>query len=105
MELLWYKLPDGREPARDFIRRLTDPVGRKALLRRLNQIEAGILGDRRHCREGLWEFRVHAGPGYRLYAGQTGPDGCIILLAGSKRTQDRDIERALRWWRDFRSVR
>jgi putative addiction module killer protein len=104
MDLLWYKLPDGREPARDFIRRLADPLGRKALLRRLNQIEAGIPGDQRHCREGLWEFRIHVGPGYRLYAGQTGADGYLILLAGSKRTQQRDIERALRWWHEFRSM-
>jgi putative addiction module killer protein len=103
MELAWYKLPNGREPARDYRRRLADPVGRKAVLRRLNQLEAGIPGDCRHCREGLWEFRIHAGPGYRLYAGQIGADTYVIVLAESKRTQERDIVKALRWWREFRS--
>lgn len=105
MDILWYKLPDGREPALDFIRQLADPSGRKALLRRLNQLEAGIPGDRRHLGEGFWEFRVHVGPGYRLYAGRTGADGYLILLAGSKRTQRRDIGRAMRWWREMRDER
>jgi putative addiction module killer protein len=104
VDLLWYKLPNGREPARDFILGLDDPLGRQAFMRRLNQIEAGIPGDRRHCRDGLWEFRIHIGPGYRLYAGQTGADSYLIVLAGSKGTQQRDIERALRWWREFRSA-
>ena len=103
MELLWYKLPDGREPARNFIRGLRDPVGRVAIVRRLNQLEAGSTGDHRHCRDGVWEFRIHAGPGYRLYAAQVQQGRYVILLAGSKQTQQRDITRAVRWWRDFRS--
>jgi len=101
MELLWYKLPGGHEPARDFIAGLPDPVGRRAFLRRLIQIESGLLGDHRPLGGGLWEFRLHVGPGYRLYAGRLSEGSFVLLAAGPKGRQVRDIVRARLFWRTF----
>lgn len=44
--------------------------------------------------EGLTEFRIDYGPGYRLYAAQRGSMLIILLCGGDKGSQRRDIARA-----------
>ena len=40
------------------------------------------------------ELRIDYGPGYRVYYVRRGPEVVILLCAGDKRTQQRDIKRA-----------
>ena len=42
---------------------------------------------------GISEMRIDYGPGYRVYFVQRGT-ALVILLAGDKRTQDRDVATA-----------
>ena len=44
---------------------------------------------------GVSEMRIDYGPGYRLYFVRRGDTVVILLCGGDKRTQDRDIARAL----------
>jgi putative addiction module killer protein len=86
---------------RRWIRSLRD---RRAIARinaRLRHLSLGNLGDVRPVRGGLHEMRVHHGPGYRVYflrEGQT----LVVLCAGDKASQDRDIERAGKLAKDRR---
>jgi len=50
----------------------------------------------------VWEIRVDAGPGYRIYYAID--DGKVILLCegGDKRTQRSDIKRAIVRWQDWK---
>ena len=44
---------------------------------------------------GVFEMRIHYGAGYRLYYKQKNNNTIVLLLcAGSKRTQNLDVERA-----------
>jgi putative addiction module killer protein len=52
---------------------------------------------------GVFELRIHAGPGYRVYSGREGNVAVILLCGGDKRSQAKDIERAEAYWRDYRS--
>lgn len=98
-------MPGESEPAREFIAGLRDPVGRRAFLRRLIQIESGLPGDHPPLGDGLWEFRLHTGPGSRLYAGRLSASSFVLLAAGPKSTQARDMARARHCWRLFRVER
>jgi putative addiction module killer protein len=63
---------------------------------RLRQLESGILGDWAPIDGPISELRVHYGPGYRLYFVREGKVVVVLLCAGSKSTQKRDIKRALK---------
>ena len=68
---------------------------------RLRNLSLGNVGDARPVGGGLFELRVHHGPGYRIYVLRE--DTTVVLLCGGdKGSQQRDIERAgwlAREWR------
>lgn len=59
------------------------------------------LGDHKFCGEGVWELRINVGPAYRVYYAQQGKRVVLLLCGGSKRTQQSDIRKAIRYWQDF----
>ena len=53
--------------------------------------------------EGVVELKIDFGPGYRIYLGQDGDSLIILLCAGHKGSQTRDIETAKEYWRQYNS--
>jgi putative addiction module killer protein len=47
------------------------------------------------------ELRIDVGPGYRVYYGSVEKTIVVLLIAGTKGTQARDIGRAKTYWQDF----
>jgi putative addiction module killer protein len=68
---------------------------------RLKRIQLGSFGDSKHLDDGIWELRIHYGPGYRIYFGRQGTSIVILLLGGDKRSQTRDIAKAKRYWIEY----
>jgi len=66
------------------------------------RIEAGNFGDVKPVGEGISERRLDFGPGYRMYFGQDGPKLVILLVGGTKRRQQRDIDQAKAYWDDYK---
>jgi putative addiction module killer protein len=62
---------------------------------RIDRLQLGLLGDARFVGEGVSEMRIDYGPGYRVYFVQRGTKVVILLAGGDKRTQSRDIEKAI----------
>jgi len=75
---------------------LKDKRARVRIAARLRQAEAGSLGDWQPVEGEVSEMRVHFGTGYRLYFVRRGRVIVVILNAGDKSTQKRDIRRALK---------
>ena len=75
---------------------LKDKRGQLRIAARLRQVEAGSLGDWQPIDGELSEMRVHYGPGYRLYFVRRGRVIVVMLNAGDKSTQKRDIRHALK---------
>ena len=102
MELRHYLTDEGGDPTQQWLDSLPDLTARVAILRRLDRLVVGNLGDHKFCRDGVWELRIDQGPGYRVYFGQSGKTVILLLGGGVKRTQSRDIERAIGYWREFK---
>lgn len=80
----------------EWLDELQDKRAQIRIVARLRQIEAGNLGDWQAIEGGVSELRVHHGPGYRLYFTRRGKVIVVLLNAGDKSTQKRDIRRALK---------
>jgi putative addiction module killer protein len=100
-EVRHYLTQDGKDPFQDWFERLRDTKAKIQILRHVNRIELGNLGDHKFCREGVWELRINHGPGYRVYYAQSGEYIVLLLCGGDKSSQSRDIERAVASWQDW----
>lgn len=98
--VFYYEAPNGRCPFRDWLDDQEASV-QGLVAARLARLRRGLFGDAKSLGGGLFELRLHAGPGYRIYYGREGRTVVILLDAGSKRGQASDIEVARRHWNDF----
>jgi putative addiction module killer protein len=80
----------------DWLDSLRDFRAQIRIIARLRLAEAGNLGDWKSVGGEVSEMRVDVGPGYRLYFTRKGAVLIIMLAAGNKSTQARDIKRAQR---------
>lgn len=58
---------------------LKDKVGRARIIHRIRAAEHGNLGDCESVGEGVYEMRVHVGPGYRIYYRRRGEVVYLLL--------------------------
>lgn len=59
------------------------------------------FGDCEFIAEGVYEMRIHFGPGYRLYYTRREQRIYLLLLGGDKGSQKRDIKRAIKMARNL----
>jgi putative addiction module killer protein len=100
-EIRHYLTTEGKDPILEWLKQLRDPIAKVQIVKRINRLEQGNFGDHRFCREGVWELRVDTGAGYRLYYAQARIQTILLLCGGDKRTQDTDIDRAVKFWQDW----
>ena len=74
---------------------LKDKIGRARIIHRIRSAEHGNFGDCESVGEGVFEMRIHVGPGYRAYFTRRGDVVYMLLLGGDKSSQKRDIKRAI----------
>jgi len=70
---------------------------------RINQVEAGNMGDCQPVGGGVVELRVHLGAGYRVYCGRYSKSWVVLLCGGDKSSQVKDISRAKAYWSEWKA--
>jgi len=65
---------------------------------KLDRVSLGNFGDCEPIRESVYELKIHTGPGYKIYFGKKGNAIVIVLTAGLKRSQKKDIEKPIEYW-------
>ena len=88
---------------RRWVRRLRDRTAVARINARLRNASLGNVGDAKSVGHGLFEIRVHHGPGYRLYCLREQAT-VVVLCGGDKGSQQRDIERAGRLAKEWRET-
>lgn len=97
-----YQCSDGSIPFDDWINTFKNPKDRARLLKRLDKVQLGNLGDRASVGDGVFELREHFGSGYRIYYGMEKQTVILLLCGGDKSSQMKDINLAKQYWRDFK---
>jgi len=103
-EVRVYTTSNGRCPFDEWLGALKDLRAIEKIDARIARLRSGNLGDCKPVGEGVLELGVHYGPGYRIYFAAQGRAVVLLLCAGDKRAQSRDIARAKRYWREHRNA-
>ncbi|MGA2060114.1 MAG: type II toxin-antitoxin system RelE/ParE family toxin [Thermoguttaceae bacterium] len=85
----------------NWFRVLRDRQARARIQVRIDRLQLGLPGDVKLVGEGVSELRIDYGPGYRVYFTKRGRELIILLAGGDKRTQDRDIKKAIQLAHDL----
>jgi len=96
-----YVSADGVSPFSEWFQKLDTKAALKVRTA-IARMEVGNLGDSKSVGQGVLERRLTFGPGYRIYYGRDGDKIIILLTGGTKKRQDKDIERAKTLWLDFK---
>lgn len=100
-ELRLFRTKNGKEPFAEWLASLKDTVTKAQIKNRLNRLMFGHNGDIKSVGDGVYELRIHYGPGYRIYIAEENKSIILLLIGGSKRTQERDIIKAKKYWYEF----
>lgn len=104
IDLLFYLAPDGSSPFEKWFSGLDAAAGAKVTVA-ISRLEQGNLSNIKTVGEGVIEYRLDWGPGYRVYFGRDGEKLVILLTGGTKHRQQRDIETAKALWVDYKRRR
>jgi putative addiction module killer protein len=69
----------------------------------LYRLEQGNFSNVRSAGQGVSEYKIDFGPGYRIYFGREGNTLVILLGGGSKKTQSKDIRNAQLLWAQYKT--
>jgi putative addiction module killer protein len=104
IELRYYLAFDGKSPFETWFAELDAAAAAKVAVA-LARLEQGNLSNAKGVGEGVLEFRIDWGPGYRVYFGRDGDTLVILLTGGTKKRQQRDIDTAKALWVDYKRRR
>lgn len=65
-------------------------------------MESGNFSNVKPVGQGVSEYKLTFGPGYRVYFGKDGDRLVILLGGGTKKRQGRDIENAQLLWKTYK---
>jgi putative addiction module killer protein len=102
LKVVEYLEQDGSSPFGKWFTRL-DPVAGAKVTTALYRMEQGNLSNVKPVGQGVAEYRIDFGPGYRIYIGQDGKTLVILLGGGTKKAQNSDIQLARQRWREYKT--
>jgi len=103
-QIRYYFVSAGRQPFAEWFADL-EAAARAKVTRAIVQLGHGNFSNVKSVGEGVFEYRIDFGPGYRVYFGQDGETLVILLTGGTKKRQRRDIDVAHVYWRDYKATK
>ena len=70
----------------------------------ITRMMQGNMSNIKNIGDGIFERVIDVGPGYRIYFGMESRDTIILLLGGTKKRQQKDISKAKKLWKEYKSA-
>lgn len=93
----------GIAPFEEWFVKLRDKSAQARIAARIDRLRFGNFGDCKSVGAGVFELRIHIGPGYRVYFGLVGSEVVLLLGGGDKSTQHKNIATAQKHWKEFKN--
>ena len=100
-EIVHYLDENESDLYQDWLDGLRDRIAKIAVIKRVARVEVGLFGDCKFLRDGISELRIDVGAGYRVYYAQVGNQVILLTSGGDKKSQSRDVDRAVRFLKDW----
>ncbi|MCZ8179307.1 MAG: type II toxin-antitoxin system RelE/ParE family toxin [Rhizobium sp.] len=68
----------------------------------ITRMSLGNFSNAKGVGEGVLEYRIDYGPGYRIYFGRDGDRLVILVAGGTKKRQQADIKTAQARWAEYK---
>jgi putative addiction module killer protein len=93
MKVQAYAREDGSVPFEEWLQELDSADSSKVIIAQ-TRLTLGNVSNVKWF-DGIGEYRINWGPGYRIYLAQDGPDLILLYAGGTKQGQQSDIAFAL----------
>ncbi len=98
----YYKSEYGKIPFSTWVKTIKDKNTLKRIRVTLIRAKKGNLGSYKRLSNGIFEFKIAFGPGYRIYFAFTSTNSILILWGGTKQTQKYDMIKAANYYSDYK---
>lgn len=88
----YYITASGEKPFLEWLSSVDYSIERR-INKRLNQIFTGNLGNYKYLIDGVYEFKLDFGAGYRIYFAIENKKIILLLCGGDKSSQKKDIKK------------
>lgn len=95
--LKYFETDSGQSPFVEWLETLKDRKTAAIIKARIERLRFGLFGDAKFLECDVFELRIHYGPGYRVYYRQSEGKIIVLLCAGDKSTQKKDIKMAIQY--------
>jgi putative addiction module killer protein len=100
-KVIYYVTERGSSPFEDWFKKL-DKLAKAIVIRLIQRVASGgAKKGIKPLKDGIFEIKIPHGPGYRVYFAEDGDQIIILLIGGDKKTQSRDIEKAIEYWSNY----
>lgn len=100
LQVLELLLENGSSPYAEWFATLDAVAAAKVTTAKL-RMEQGNLSNVEWFR-GIGEYKIDWGPGYRIYVAKDGARVMVLLGGGTKKRQQKDIDRAVALWEGYK---
>lgn len=98
-----YETPTGKCPFDKWLNKLADTKAQVTIDLRLERIKMENFGQCKPVGSSVYELKIDFGPGYLIYFGKIGLEIILLLCAGNKQSQKKDIENAKKYFKEFKT--
>jgi len=102
MVVVEYEQEDGTRPFSKWFSMLNVQAALK-IRTVIGRLENGNFSNVKSVGQGVSEYKLDFGPGYRIYFGEDGTKLVILLGGGTKKRQRGDIKKAQGLWRTYKT--
>jgi putative addiction module killer protein len=100
MEVQEYLKENGVSPYQEWFETL-DPIAAAKIVVAKSRLELGNISKIKWF-DGIGEYKIDWGPGYRIYLAQDGKQLIVLFGGGTKKSQQSDIEKAIDLYQEYK---